>query len=322
MGKNCRVISVINWKGGVGKTTMTHHLGTGLLHLSQEECQEYWGLKDRPRVLLVDSDAQCNLSIACLQPDNYEDYAYNKKLGTLLNVYNAFLAQQDEQMQVQSCIMKWAVRGANNSVYPEVDLLPSHQDLIFMDLNMATYQRASIRGNMIGGEIYKFQVLKRALKQVRDNYDFIFIDCPPTFNFITLNALYASDYYLIPTLLDALSTYGISSIINRVDEMNEMFCASAREFEPARLLGIIPNNVREYRQEPKDSQMLMLERLYALLGTDVFPLYVTEGDGIPAAAQMGNPVYDITGTSSKAKKQAEEMLEVLREVLRRIAEDI
>lgn len=320
MGKNCRVVSVINWKGGVGKTTMTHHLGTGLLHLDKGEWQKYLGSEERPNILLVDSDAQCNLSIACLQPDTYEDYAYNKKLGTLLNVYNAFLAQQDEQMQVKSCIMNWAVRGPGNSVYPTVDLLPSHQDLIFMDLNMATYQRASLRGNVIGGEIYKFQVLNRALEQVRDHYDFIFIDCPPTFNFITLNALYASDYYLIPTLLDALSTYGISSIINRVREMNEMFSASTRDFKPARLLGIVPNNVREYRQEPKDSQMLMLERLYAMQGTDVFPLYVTEGDGIPVAAQTGNTVYAITGSSSKAKRQAEEMLDVLREALKRMAE--
>ncbi len=51
----CKVISVINWKGGVGKTTLTHHLATGLIHLSEEERVKYLGSSDIPRVLMVDT---------------------------------------------------------------------------------------------------------------------------------------------------------------------------------------------------------------------------------------------------------------------------
>ena len=64
--RNCKVISIINWKGGVGKTTLTHHLGTGFAHLSEDERLQYLGKKDLPKVLLIDNDAQCSLSVSCL----------------------------------------------------------------------------------------------------------------------------------------------------------------------------------------------------------------------------------------------------------------
>lgn len=75
MGK-AKVVSIINWKGGVGKTTLTHHLATGLQEMKLGEGQEI-------KVLLIDADAQCNLSIACLKDDNYENVVIQAKKGTL-----------------------------------------------------------------------------------------------------------------------------------------------------------------------------------------------------------------------------------------------
>lgn len=312
---NGKVISVINWKGGVGKTTLTHHLGTGLMHLSDEERMRYLGSLDTPRVLLVDSDAQCSLSIACLEADGYQDIAFTKKMETLQDLYLPFLENEQIDKKVESCILKWHVRSSGKGTYPTVDLLPSHQELSFMDMNIAVYKRASLRGSLMDSDIYKFQVLKRMLGQVRDQYDFILIDCPPNLNYLTMNALYASDYYLIPTLLDMLSIYGISSIINRVNEMNELFGASDSGYQKTDLIGIVANNVREYNKEPKDTQMLILQRLYEMCGDQVFQNYVTYGDGIPQASQYGLPVY---GLSGKAKRQVDEMLAVLTELLERI----
>ncbi|MEN6349751.1 MAG: AAA family ATPase, partial [Syntrophomonas sp.] len=164
---------------------------------------------------------------------------------------------------------------------------------------------------------YKFQIMDKILAPLRQRYEFIFIDCPPSFNFVTLNALYASDYYLIPTRLDELSTYGLEAIIKRVNDMNDLFRGQVADYRPVSLAGIVPNSVRLYRQGPVASQVNILERLCTGMGTDVFPVYVTEGEGIPTAVQGGFPVYGLTN-SSKARDQAGEMLEVLRELLDRV----
>ena len=60
------------------------------------------------------------------------------------------------------------------------------------------------------------EVLKQALSPVLNRYDYVLIDCPPNLGDITLNGIEISDYYLIPTIPDTLSTYGIPQIIKRI----------------------------------------------------------------------------------------------------------
>jgi chromosome partitioning protein len=59
-------------------------------------------------------------------------------------------------------------------------------------------------------------ILKEAIASVLDDYDFVLIDCPPNLGIITLNGIYISDYYLIPSIPDILSTYGIPQILGRI----------------------------------------------------------------------------------------------------------
>ncbi|KFZ32263.1 hypothetical protein JS44_13485 [Anoxybacillus flavithermus] len=81
-----------------------------------------------------------------------------------------------------------------------------------------------------------------------------FIDCPPNLNYITQNALYASNYYLIPAIPDRLSSYGISAIKNKVDELNERFQSSSKEYSDTKLIGIVLNFILEYGNQPKHTQ--------------------------------------------------------------------
>lgn len=316
-----KVISVINWKGGVGKTTMVHHLGTGFTHLSDEERMKYLGTTEVPRILLVDNDAQCSLSVSCLGETEYEDLIIGKKMGTIADLYIPFLENENADIDVNSYIMKWAVHCGGGGGYPQVELLPSHQELIFTDMDIAVYSPAGYKANMkLDPRVYKFQVLENMLRQVRDNYDYIFIDCPPNLNFITQNALYLSDYYLVPTKLDFLSVYGLSYIISKVKELNDMFVGQVSGYKPVELIGIVANLVKEYNKEPKGSQSNMLDRLYNSFGDMVFQNYVTEGDGISYASQLAYPVYAIPTTGTTARKQGDAMLAVLSEMLERINE--
>ncbi|MGI5922247.1 MAG: ParA family protein [Syntrophomonadaceae bacterium] len=310
----CWVISVINWKGGVGKTTLTHHLGTGLLHLDESQWFRYLGKKEPPRVLLLDCDAQCNLSISCLSADLYEELAYAKKLGTLKELFKPFLENDDANIDVNQYILKWHVRRQRDKVYPTVDLLPSHQDLVYTDMDIAVYQRASYVGSF-RTELYKLNVLARIIDRIRQNYDYIFIDCPPNLNYITQNAIYASDFYIIPTMLDKLSTYGLSALINKVDKLNQLFTQASPGYWPTQLLGIVANSVREYGREPKGSQSYIMERIQYMFGDMVFQNYLTYGEGVAKGSELGNPVYtDINCRQSKM------MLAVLYEVMERLLE--
>jgi len=99
---DCKVISVINWKGGVGKTTLTHHLGTGFYHLSDEERIKYLGTTELPRILLIDNDAQCSLSVSCLGEKEYEDLFFIKKMGTISDLYLPFLQMEKPNINVAS----------------------------------------------------------------------------------------------------------------------------------------------------------------------------------------------------------------------------
>jgi chromosome partitioning protein len=93
------------------------------------------------------------------------------------------------------------VRGESTQPYVlGCDLLPSSPDLVDVDLRLTDF---------IGHTI-----LQRYFDQVRDEYDFIIYDCPPNFNPVTKNSLWASDTYIVPTIPDFLSTYERS--INKI----------------------------------------------------------------------------------------------------------
>ncbi|MDT8903254.1 ParA family protein [Anaeroselena agilis] len=315
---NTKVVSVINWKGGVGKTTFTHHLGTGLQELSETNLSELLGTDTSPKVLLVDLDAQCNLSISCLSDDIFEKKVFTDKIGTIKDLFEKFLVDENANVDLSQYILKKSVRSSEGYIYTNVDLLVSHPDLIYTDMDIAVYAKPSFKANLMNKDIYKFRIVHNILKGVKDQYDFIFFDCPPNLNFITQNALYESDYYLIPTILDKLSSYGILSITHKVKDLNKAFSGSDANFHETNLAGIVSNNVREYSQEPKDSQSNVLTTLKNIFPNQVFENYLTNGDGIPKASASGYPVYAYKDKNANAKKQSEALINITKEFLARI----
>ncbi|GMB08102.1 ParA family protein [Thermolongibacillus altinsuensis] len=302
MERQAKIVSIINWKGGVGKTTLTHHLATGLQHLSSDELELVGHEHSQPKVLLVDADAQCNLSILCLTPEEFENLAYHNKppIGTLKDLIEHYLKNEHPQVDVNDFILKAHVRSGNGKVYEHIDLLPAHSELIHTDMDIAVYLRPNFKEHLFGWDIYKFQMLHHILNTVKHEYDFIFIDCPPNLNYITQNALYASDYYLIPAIPDRLSSYGISSIKNKVDELNERFHSSSKEYSDTKLIGIVFNFIREYGSQPKQTQANMINMLKDTLPPDVmFNSYLTYGDAITRASTLSYPVFAVENSQAK-----------------------
>ena len=209
-----KVISFINLKGGVAKTTTTVGTATVL-------AGEY-----KKRVLVVDLDPQTNCTTMLIGEDkwkelNCEGHTLASLFKDAVNGENNFNLEKTLQRNVSE------IRDVIN-----LDLIPSSIDMIDIQDSLV---------NIPQGRFYSTnptEIIKRAIKPIIHNYDYVLIDCPPNMGLITLNGLRISDGYIIPTIPDVLSTYGIPQIISRVKDF------SANIGEDIICYGIVATKVR------------------------------------------------------------------------------
>ena len=173
---NCKVIALTKQKGGVGKTTTAVNLGVCLS-------------KQGKKVLLVDADAQANLtmSLGYPRPDD-------------LPISLATIMQDiidDKPFDVQKGILHHS---------EGVDLLPSNIELSGLEVRLI---------NAISRE----RVLTTCINEVKKNYDYVLIDCMPSLGMLTINALAAADSVVIPTQPHYLSAKGLELLLRSVSKV-------------------------------------------------------------------------------------------------------
>jgi chromosome partitioning protein len=194
-----RIASFINYKGGVGKTTTTYHIGCSLA--------EHHG----KRVLLVDIDPQSNLSLLCMDYDRYDQH--RKQQGTIRDLYRRF--RQENRLGIRDFIVPTPIR-LDRGPLENLDLLPCDIDMLGEDLGGVLPTVSSARGanafqileQVAGRVLHEWRFLQLALDEVREEYDDILIDCPPNLYLMTQNALVASDRYLVTVVPEHLSAIG------------------------------------------------------------------------------------------------------------------
>lgn len=194
-GKETHVLSFINLKGGVGKTTTA--VGVAEI-LAQEEHQH---------VLVIDLDPQTNASVMLISE---ERWAKMDKAGQTL--YQLFFDQLNPNQPRQFDIEQSIARGVStiNDGITRLDLLPSSIRLIDIQDRIPTIAQIS------EFTVDPREILKVALQPVIDRYDYVIIDCPPSLGMVTKNGLRISTGYVIPTIPDILSTLGIYQIVENV----------------------------------------------------------------------------------------------------------
>ena len=268
------VVSFINFKGGVGKTTMSVELAASLYK------------KFNSRVLMVDLDPQSNSTLYWLNEADWEKQINAK--GTLLSFFEACL--EDKPFDLSSIVVT-PTRFAKSPWYQQFDLklnrgikiLPSDMQLFGVDLRLA--QR-------FGFENPKAQrFLKKALATLESQYDFIFIDCPPNLYLGTQNGLFASQYYVVVALAEYLSTLGIAHIQASI---NSVFAGAnsiigPETFKKPALAGILFNKVR-YLGGGTQSQEDYMARIRAKYPADVFKSYVSQSDKIAQRPAQSEPI--------------------------------
>lgn len=309
------VVSMINWKGGVGKTSLTLHLAAGLAG------------RHSKRVLLIDLDAQCNLSFLAIGLSSYVDHTYKKAGPTLKTIFDAYFDRAPAN--AKDIILERQVRARAGKVYTKVGIVLSHQELTLLDMKLAREKRSGKdHREETRFEIEKLSVIKNIIDSVADEYDYVLLDCPPNVNLVTQNAFFASNYYVVPAIPDFLSTVGISLINKYMDQFNQdyrsmwSYAGLPGAYGDTKFGGIIFNMVDEYGGGPKDGHRQIMNSTASQHGANaLFENYITDGDGMSAAAQVNLPVFafrDLPRAQQNAEKQASYMERVVDEFHQRI----
>ncbi|MBU8763749.1 ParA family protein [Micrococcus luteus] len=169
------VYSVSANKGGVGKTSFVSNMAAAIVQKQR-----------KARVLIIDTDAQGNASLAFgKNPRDYEHTIYDVLVNGM------------------------AIDAVKVNLIDRLDLLPSNVEMDFLDFD--------VLGNI---EKYKrpFQLLKGPLDAVRDQYDYIFIDTPPAMGLVAGNVLVAADRVIVPF---APETFAVSGIVRVIDAIKD-----------------------------------------------------------------------------------------------------
>ena len=205
--KKMKLIAITNQKGGVGKTTTSTSIAKGLADKGH-------------KVLIIDADQQANATdIVANIGNNIEEEFLDKLLQNTED--QAFKdMNEDEKMHqfmvsLNGCLYKdYQIKYTLTDVFKDdgqhikdyimktdvdnLDIIPSSLDLGRTKIELILQQ-------MTGGTINK---LKQALEPIKDEYDYVIVDCPPDQNLIIASVIYASDLVLIPLKSDKGSLKG------------------------------------------------------------------------------------------------------------------
>lgn len=186
------VLAIVNDKGGVGKSTTAHNLACGLIKLNPET-----------RVLIIDLDAQvANVSLLCGWREREDKHGtmYEAMVNkTAMPVYQVSVDEQDYHGNLYIAPSSEEMLSVEPFLLREINPLKVLQKLFAIPVTLTEEQ---------GGE-----------QSVIEAFDYIIIDCPPAMNIVTKNAMSVATGIIIPMQLEALPTFGSSSVIRWAEEV-------------------------------------------------------------------------------------------------------
>jgi chromosome partitioning protein len=275
--RTARFVSFINFKGGVGKSTTAVETAASLA--------KHYG----KRVLLIDLDPQTNSTFYLMDHGEWENWQHTN--GSLKTLFDAYLAGQGESFDVSRVIKKDLLCHNGTPLAPGFELLPSHLGLVQIDIQLAS--KATVSESVFSSQA----IIRQALQRVQDQYDYVIFDCPPNFNLVTQNGLFASDAYVIPAIPDYLSTLGINLIQGEVsrfsDRIRNALAMFGGTFAGPELRGIIFTRVRLRSRNPLRFIDLHERRIHEVYRTNpdmVFKNFISEAVRFAEAPERQLPV--------------------------------
>jgi cellulose biosynthesis protein BcsQ len=283
---NMKTIAIYHNKGGVGKTTTVVNLAAALS-------------KKGKRVLIIDLDSQANTTFAAGLMKFVTDDDDTLKDN---NIYHVILSPKAKYLP------DVALKGT--FTYPEVDVVPAHINLIGQESTLA---------NKDASKTY----LVKKLELVKDLYDVVLIDTPPSLNLYAKIALIACDYLIIPSDLKPFANEGLRNVKNFVEEIDEFRVLTNRS--EINILGVLPSKIltnAKYVESTLPKQETVVKERYGfpVLETRIFQRedlsraldnFLTVGD-----LQIPDPksIFDFRPDSMSAAEFEELANEILKKI--------
>jgi chromosome partitioning protein len=251
-------VSLINMKGGVGKSTLAVNLAWHFASYGK------W----RKRVLLVDLDPQFNASQYLLGVSEYEKIL-RSNAPTIWDVF--------EQGTRTPAGGKAALANPRAPIHShrtfssggQIDLIPSRLELAFSLKNPGRKDR----------------FLSRLIRDVEDDYDLVLIDCAPTESLLTTAAYLASDWLLVPVKPEYLSTIGLPLLVNSMEDFKTEY-----ENNVLQLAGVVFNAASQYLPEEALAKNTV-RTIAKKYGWYVFRSEVDYSRSYPKGAREGQPIF-------------------------------
>lgn len=337
-----KIISFINYKGGVGKTTTTYHVGCSLA--------QHHG----KRVLLVDIDPQCNLTFLCTTIGQWKDV--RKRKGTIVSLYGRLLAGESD-LHTRDVIWRKPILQPDGARLPNLHLLPGDIALLRDDLtgrqrlksrpaaraglprirlalahlpglpalvpSLETIQQIEESRAFLEDRLFLLQ----ALGEVDSDYDYILIDCPPNLYWLTQSALVASQWYVMVAVPDHLSTIGLQLLKGEVAHLGEIVrTARIQESDgwiavprAPELAGVIFVKVRIGGSVILNTHLDRIERVKQMLGEQAcFEAHTTDMIGYVEAAENCIPVWMHDSPNARRVAEKREYEQIAEELVRRL----
>ena len=216
------IISTVNMKGGVGKTTLTVNLATCLAK------------KHHKRVLVLDLDSQISATLSLVSPHDFAKL--RKKKHTLSYLLDNVINPNP-----------WSKLSIHDIIVPNICQIEG-LELLAGDIQLYDEYQVSqmLHQQAIESEEQEFQkvwdnfervLIQQIIEPVVNNYDFIILDCAPGYNLLTRSGIAASDFYLLPARPEPLSLVGIQLLERRIAKLRR----SHADTQPlnVNLLGIV-----------------------------------------------------------------------------------
>ncbi|RJO74366.1 MAG: ParA family protein [Myxococcales bacterium] len=275
-----KTVSLINMKGGVGKSTLAVNLAWYMSGIQ--------GMDNN--VLVVDLDPQFNASQYLLGTSRYKREVVEAERATVWTVFEQQTrtptARIPKPLDPDSAILTVKMWRENR-----LDLLPSQLELAWA-LKQSAPQKESL--------------LAKFLSKVADRYHLIIIDCAPTESLLTTAAYLTSDYILVPVKPEYLSTIGLPLLAQSLDEFK--MSNSDHNIEMA---GVVFNHTTNYEPEERISKK-EAKRTATEYKWYVFENEVTYSRSYPKGAREGEPLFNTSYARTTRRRQFEQVAEEFR----------
>lgn len=282
MLNTAKKVSLINMKGGVGKSTITVNLAWNFAAKSQ------W----KQKVLVVDLDPQFNASQYLIGQNEYKRILDNK-IPTIWDVFEQFTHLPGQPIPEPLDPEKVLFNVKKFYGGSCIDLIPSRLELAFSLRNPGQ----------------KEQLLTKLIAKVEEKYDLILLDCAPTESFLTMATYLASDYILVPVKPEYLSSIGLPLLVNSMAEFKKQ-----HDDHELKLAGVVFNSTSDYFPEEAMSKAEVRD-IAKKNGWYIFENGISYSRSYPKGAREGQPIFR---TSYSRYKQAARFQAFAEEFAQRI----